>query len=788
MFLLHYLKIAWRNLLRHTGYTLLNSLALGAGIACVLLIFLAVQQQFTFDTFHRHSARIGRIVTDLQLDNTRYFSGVPYPMPEALRQEAPFLEKVAMMDRFDDQIVTVSGEKFKEAAGLAYAEPDLFQMLDFPLLEGDLEAFSEPNTALITHQTALKFYGTERALGRTFQAFEGKTFRVVGILKDMPANTACEREIFCAWATRKSAGEGQALSAWGNLRSNSWCFVLLRPGHSLAELQTLMPVLSRRYPHPVQKDAFQYRAYSLSELHFDTRYDGAFDKRMLWGLFLVGALLLFAAVANFVNLATAQAFTRAREVGVRKTMGSSKIKLFGQFMLETGLVVLLSFVAGLTLAKLTLPALNHWTGQDLAFSDLSSSGAIWFCAALLLLLTVLAGAYPGWVLSRFQPAVSLKGGVQPGQAGSFFLRQGLVGSQFAVAQLLIIGAVVVNLQMRYALDSDWGFRRAAMVTLALPHADKAALFKQAMDRIPAIKSISYCSAAPATDRGNQTLFRYTERPEPEKWATFFQWADDHYLKTFDIKLWAGSDFDANLHTPQCLVNETFAKKINAESPADIVGHTLTIEHKGILIKGIVADFHTGSFREQIPPLMLQYKADGHDLAALRLENGNPAPVLQQVEESWRSIFPDAYFEVQFLDDQIARFYTAEQTMLRMTNLFTGIAVFVGMLGLTGLCVFLVDRKRKEIGIRKVLGASVAGIVGLLAGHFLILVLIALAVASPVAYYLTQRWLADFAYHIELRWWMFAGSGAIAVIIALLTVGWLSIKAALANPTQSLKNE
>ncbi len=788
----NYLLIALRRLAKHRDYTLLNSLGLGLTVACCLLIFLLVRHQLSFDSFHLKSGQIGRVVTELQMENVRYSSGVPYPMAAALRGEFAFIQKAATVDGYNEVVVEVPGDKgapvakFKEENQLAYAEPEIFDILRFPLMKGNLAAFSEPNTALVTEKTARKYFGTTDALGRSFRAFDDKkTFRIVGILRDMPSNTDCGREVFCSWATLKSGPEQKEISSWGSIRGNTRCYILLAEGHSMGELAAALPAFSQKFPHPVRKELFAYRAYPLSELHFDTRYGGSFEKRYLWALGFIGLFLLITACVNFVNMATAQSLTRAREVGVRKAMGSTRAHLFGQFMLETSLLVLFSLLIGGGMSGLILPYLNDWTRQHLELGALAEPGALFFLLLLGLLLTWLAGAYPGMVLARFQAAQSLKGEIS---GGGFSLRRGLVATQFAISQLLIIGAVVVGLQMHYAQDSDWGFQRESIVTVPLPDASKTAVLKQRLDEVPGIQNMSFCSAPPASASGNQTLFKYEDRSEPEKWAVHFLWADDNYLATFGLQLAAGRNFDANDSLMQCFVNETFVKKLNLGPPERVVGTHIRIGNNPILIAGVVRDFHMVSFREDIPPVLIQKDPKSYSICALRLEPGNPKAALKNVESTWNSLFPTGFYEYRFLDEQIAGFYSDENMMMQLVNLFAGIAILISSIGLFGLTAFMIVRKTKEIGIRKIMGASLPGILWLFGKEYAKLIVLAFLVAAPLGWWVMHQWLADFSYRIDIGWPVFAAAGTLVVVITLLTVGFQSIKAALANPANSLRNE
>lgn len=787
----NYFTLAFRSLVRQGNYTLLNSLGLGVSVACCLTIYLLAGQQLSFNKFEGLEDRLGRVVTELHLENIRYSNGVPYPMAAALQQEFSFIQKAATLDGYHEVIVEVPAAdggpvaKFKEEDAVAYAGPELFDLLPFPLVRGDLSAFTAPNTAILTEKAARRYFGDAEPLGRSFKAFDGVDFRVVGILRDPPPNTDCSRQVYCSWATLANGPDRESIASWGTIRGNTQCFVLLEKGHTMSELAAQLPAFSARYPHPVRKDVFAYQAFTLPALHFDTRYDNTFDARYLWAFGCVGLFLLVTACLNFINMATARSLTRAREVGVRKSLGGTRGQLFGQFMFETSLIVVLALLTGLLLCRMALPFLNAWLGQQLHFEALATPRSAVFTGSLGLALCALAGVYPGLVLSRFQPALSLKGQVK---TGGFSLRKGLVATQFVISQLLIIGAVVVTLQMRYALQSDWGFQHKAIVTIPLPDTEKAPVLGQQLAALGGVDNWSFCSAPPASDNSNQTFFKYEDRGEPEAWTVHFLWGDDRYLATFGLQLLAGENFAPGDSSDQCLVNETFVRKLQLGNPADIVGTHIRIESKNILIRGVVRDFHAGSFREDIPPMLVQKDPKSYSICALQLSAADPRPVLRAVSEPWNALFPADFFEYRFMDEQMAGFYEQEIRLLRLIDLFAGIAILIGALGLFGLTAFMVARKTREIGIRKILGATVPGLLWLFGKEYTRLLLVAFVVAAPLGWWAMRYWLADFAYRIEVGWAVFGLALAISVLSVVLTVGYQSIRAALANPARNLRSE
>jgi putative ABC transport system permease protein len=786
------LKIALRQLRHQRAYSLINMLGLGISIGCCILIFLFVHAQLSVDTFHKNTDRIGRIVTDLNMEGMRQISGVPYPMADVLRSEISIVEKAAMTDECGDVLIEIENQqgdnslKYKELNGVAFTESELFSILDFPLLSGDPAAIKEPNKAFLSEKTALKYFGTTNVIGRSFKAFNELEIQIVGVLRDMPANTDYGHNIFISWATLKNRPEKNDLTSWGGIRGGTHCFALLAKGHTINDLQSALPAFSKRHNHPERSDLFDYKAFSLPALHFDTRYGGAFEMRYIWALCLIAVFLLVTAAFNFINMATAQALTRVREVGIRKSMGGSKSQLFGQFMLETSLIMTAAGLIGMVTAFAFLPYLNQWTSQNLEVKLLDPV-LIGFLLALGVVLTLLSGAYPGFVMARFKLIQSLKGIVDGGPTSAFSLRKTLVVGQFVISQLLIVVAGVVTLQLKYARDSDWGFRSESIVTIPVPESGKAAVLRQQLSEIPGIQQLSLCNTAPASDKNNRTGIQFDNREKEESWLVNYKTADVHYMETFGLTLVAGRSLNEGDSTQEFLVNETLVKKLNLATPEEILGKELNLGGTKGQVVGVLRDFHHESFQSAIPPITIQQDATHYNICALQLQSSNPEAALKAVERVWNGIFPAHYYEHQFLDAQLAAFYETELLMMRLVGLFAAIAIFVGCLGLYGLAAFMINRKTKEIGIRKTLGATTSEILLIFGKEYFRLILIAFALATPLSYKLMEHWLRQYAYHIEPGVGVFGMALSAICLVVLMTVGIQSLRAATANPVNSLRN-
>ncbi len=791
----NYLLIALRNLRKNSTYSLLNVLGLGLSVACCILIFLLVHHHLSFDTYHKNADRTVRMVTDIHLETVTPFRGVPNPMSKALRTEYSFVEKTAMYAGRGEALISVpnvSGipDKYKEEDQFAFVEPELFEILDMPLLQGDVSALREPNTAILTEKKARKYFGNTDAIGKTFRYDNEVDFRVVGILRDIPDNTDYRNEILVSWATRNAMPQyAPYQDNWGGISGGNYCLALLQEGHSIAELDAAMPEFRKKYRHPDSELLFQYKPAPLNSMHLDTDYGGGdIEKSYLWALILIGIFLLITACVNFINMATAQALKRSREVGVRKSLGSTRGQLFWQFMFETSMIVAAAVVIGVAMARFSLPYLNAWMEEEVHFSGPGILPLAGFIAALSLIVIFLAGAYPGLVQARFQPVVSLRGQADGQKAGGFSLRRILVTTQFAISQILIIAAAVVTAQIQFARDADWGFRPGVVLTVPVPETTKMNTLREQITGIAGVKNVSLCYQPPASTSNNQTGVQFENRPEGEPWMVNHKPADANYVETFGLQLVAGRNLLPGDTTREFLVNETFVKKLNLASPEEILNKTVNIDGETAPIVGVVSDFHNWGLSQDISAISISTESKSYSTCAIELQQGNPALVLEQIKKVWELNYPDYYYECTFMDEQMAEFLKAESIIMQLIRIFAGIAIFIGCLGLYGLASFMVQRKTKEIGIRKTLGATVPGILWMFGKEYIRLIIIAFVIAAPVAWWAMNAWLENYIYRAPFGPGIFVIGLLATFFVALVTVGFQSVQAAVANPVKSLKSE
>jgi len=794
----NYFKIAWRNLKRNRAYAAINITGLSLGIACAILIFTLVSYHLSFDNFHKNKDRIYRIVTEIHNEQLGHTPGVPPPFTKAFRNDYAFAEKTARVIGYSSIIsIPAENKKFREDNGFAFAEPDFFSIFNFPLTEGDIKtALNQPNTAIVTQKIAKKYFGTEHAMGKVMRFNNKIDFKITGILKDLPLNTDRRQEIYVSDKNLQDFSKWMADDkSWGGINSETHCFVLLKPGVTAADVEKVFPSLKKKYfgDNEFNMKAFVFKMQPLSDMHFNTDYNGYADKKYIWALSLVGIFLIITACVNFVNLATAQALNRSKEVGIRKVLGSMRFHLFWQFIAETALITFFAVLLAFCISQLALPYLNQLFKTSLSINPLLNAGLLVFLAITAVLVIFLSGSYPGLVLSGFQPIAALKGKLSQSNIGGFSLRRMLVITQFAISQVLIIGTIVIAGQMNYSKTSDLGFQKDGIVMLNVPvngpsgKSQMEALHNK-LAAVSGVTKISFCMQAPASGANNTTSLQYENKPKEEPWELNVKPADDKFLQTFDLKLVAGRNFYPSDTLREFVVNESVVRKLGLSSPQAIINKEIRVDGRRARVVGVVKDFYNYSFREDIAAIAIYSSYYNYENCAIAINLANVKPIMATIEKIWNQTYPDYIYKSEFLDERIANFYELDNTMLSLVEVFAGIAIFIGCLGLYGLVSFMAVSKTKEIGVRKVLGASVQNIIWMFGKEFLGLLLVAFLIAAPLAWWAMHAYLQDFKYRIPLGADIFIIAIACTILIAAATVSYRSIRAALANPVKSLRSE
>jgi ABC-type antimicrobial peptide transport system permease subunit len=793
----NYLKIAIRNLQRNKAYMLINVLGLALGMTCGILIFSTVKHHLSFDNFHPNSNRIYRIVTEQHRDNIDYVASVPNPLGKVFRNDYTYGEKVARIVTFYEQLVTINdgntSRKFKEEE-VAFVEEEFFEIFNYPLLKGTKNTvLKNLNTAIVTEKIAKKYFGTQDPIGKTIKVDNNVDFTITGILKDIPENTDRKTEIYLSFISVKPYQEWFVKDdSWGGISTMMQCFVLLKPNVHPSMVEKALATYVTKY-RPKHKNIHHYKLQPLNDIHFNAAYGGVMQKRNLWVLSFIGIFLIITACVNFINLATAQALNRSKEVGVRKVLGSLRSQLFWQFIAETGFITIIAIAIAVGLSVIGLPYVNDLFQSNITVNQLLTWQLLIFIPLLALVVTFFAGSYPGLILAAFQPVSALKGKLTQRNIGGFNTRRLLIITQFAISQVLIIGMIVIVKQMKYAKQSDLGFNKNGIVMIPIgsdPEKETTKTLKNQLVKIPGVENVSICFTSPSSGSSWNTSFKYDNRSEDETFKISARVADADYIPTFDLKLVAGRNIFPSDTAKEFVVNETLAKKLNLTSAEQLLGKHLSTNGGTINgpIVGVVKDFHDQSFHEDINAVFITTHAPIYSNYAVKLRLTNMKNTLAQLENAWISMHPDKIYEYKFLDEEIASFYESEELMLKLIQAFSIIAIFIGCLGLYGLVSFMAAQKTKEIGIRKVLGGSISHILWIFGREFFRLILFAFLVAAPIAWWVMNGWLQDFKYRIDISPWIFILSIMISIIIAVITVSYRSIHAALANPVKSLRSE
>jgi putative ABC transport system permease protein len=791
--LINYFKVAIRNIRRFASYTTINVLGLTLGIACVTLIYSLVTYHFGFDNFHANSDRIYRFVTEQHRDQVSYVASVPPAFGNAFKHDYSFGEKVARVCTLTDQMISFehNGETKKFSEQVAFADQEFFEIFNFPVAEGQPKNFiRDKNTAAITGRIAKKYFGNESALGKTIRFSNTVECKVTAVLKDIPETTDLRSEIYLSYSDVDKYNDWiLADDSWGGITTELFTFVLLNKGVAPRDVESVLPAYVKKY-RAESKNVHHYKLQPLRDMHFNPDYGGSMSKTMLWVLSTIGFFLIFTACLNFINLATAQAFNRSREIGVRKILGSARMQLFWQFTCETGVIVVMALAFAFCIAYALLPMVNELFDSRITPSTFLDLRFVLFALALVILVTFMAGAYPGIVLSGFRPVLALKAKFSDRTSGNFNLRRILIVTQFTISQVLLIGLLVITYQMQYFRSADLGFDRENVVMIPGGSQDKKLnSVKERFMRIPHVLNVSLCFAAPASDIWWGTSFFYDNRTEMEAFGVSFKGADENYLETFNIQLVAGRNLTPSDTAREFLVNEVLVQKLGL-TPEEILGKPLGVNGNTYYgpVVGVVSDFHDHSLRSSINPVVITTQLDTYNGLAVKIDMADASTTLAALEQEWNQIYPDQLYQYEFLDDQTAKFYQKEETILQLVQVFTFIALFIGCMGLYGLVSFMAVRKTKEIGIRKVLGGSISHILWIFGKEFVLLLIIAFALATPAGWWMTTKWLENYVYRVDLTAGIFIMEVCIISILVMFTVGVKSAKAAMMNPVDSLRTE
>jgi len=809
----NYFKSAFRNLIRNRNYTIINIAGLAVGIAVCMMIFIIIQFQTSFDNFHSKKDRIYRVLTEYHhSDAANTGKDVPFPMPEGLKTTFAQIEQVAPVwaSHNDNLLIPDNNgttiKAFKEDKGVFFIGPSFFKIFDYPLLAGSYESLKDPNNVLLTKEIAEKYFGDwETALGKTIDLKAGGSLfshaidvlKVSGILATIPANTDFQLKLVVAFGTGITEDMSKNTDWQDRTNSDFGCYVLLPSNISVDNFNQQLRTYSQKIESPDNKDS--HIIQPLSAVHYDTQTgdysNKTISRQLLNVLWLIAAFILLIACVNFINLSTTQAVNRAKEVSVRKVFGSNKSQLQIQFIIETFLIVISAVILASVITILALPYINQLLELPLSFNKLNNPAIILFLLTVTIVVTALASFYPSVVLSRFSPVNALKSNLTANAAKGISLRRALVVFQFIIAQVLIIGTLIIIKQMNYFMDQPLGFDKDAIINV--PFRVDTVFFrreehlKQQLMSVNGVQAVSFSSNTPVEDADDiWSTFKFDHAIKDADFKAITKFADEEYVPAYKLQLIAGRNLQPSGMTREFLVNESLMKSLGIKNPDEILNKEISMWGDRIKcpVVGVLKDFNDRSFRHYPAPLLITTNRTMYSQATIKLETKNISATLHSVKTIWEQTLPNFVYEYTFLDDKIAGFYKQESQLAQLYEIFAAIAIFLSCLGLYGLALFMAVQRTKEVGIRKVFGASADKIVYLFSKEFIMLIAVAFAIAAPIAWYFMHNWMQNYAYRIIISWWLFAAGGFVALIIALATISFQAIKAATANPVKSLRSQ
>lgn len=798
------LLLAWRNLVRQKSLSVINILGLSIGITCFLVIIIFVRYELSFDHYHSKADQIYRVVQITRFaEETSYWNTTAYPLAEAIRndfaefplvtQAVPLIQTISLVDGV--------GQEFRfEEKHVLFVDPYYPNTFDFQWLQGDpATALLDPASVVLTQSLARKYFNQEiqqgqSILGKHVTLNNEHELTISGVVVDAPGNTTLKFNMLVPYEFFKLNNTYKAGNWSGNYRGTT--FVVLKEGQPTAIIEKRLNTWKKKYLKPEDDNRINYALQPLKSVHTDGKFGSSpgsyiMPEKIIYAAVGVAFFILIIGCVNFVNLATAQAASKAKEVGVRKVLGSSKTRLVFQFLTQNILMVCFTLIISVALTQFAIDQINSL----LSIIDIQL-GLDWNSLGLALLtgcvVILLACFYPSVVIASYHPVESLKDQFTNQKAGGLSIRRFLIVIQFTVVQIFVIGTLVIDAQMAYFKNTDLGFsKEEPIITNNLYNIDKTEVFRQKLLSHSTIKDVSFSSSSPMTEDNHHfgTSFRLPGQREEDGIAAEEKGVDMNYLSFYGLELVAGRNFASMENNfTEFIINEKVVKALGW-TPEESLGRRLVINEGEATIVGVIKDFHNNSLQNEISPCIFLNSRNWLERSNIKLESsGNIKEALAFIEASWKEVYPKGVYHYAFLEDSMAENYALEQLAYKGFMIFSALTIVIGCLGLYGLLSFVTIRKTKEVGIRKVLGANVAQIFGLFSKEFIFLILVAFVIAGPFTWYFMGKWLQDFTYHIDLSYWMFLSGALLTVGIALLTVSYQSIKAAIANPVNSLRNE
>jgi putative ABC transport system permease protein len=801
----NYLKVALRNLWKNKAFSAINIVGLAAGLAVCLLIVLYVVAELSYDKYNVNADRIYRLDADIYFNNTQAtFAVAPDPLALTLKREYPAVEEMVRLNYQSDILIKKDNQNVQDHHGV-FADSTFFKVFTVPMVSGDpATALKEPNSIVISETTAKKYFNSTDVIGKTLIVDNNATCKVTGVIKDIPSQSHFHFSFI--------RPRGKDNDSW--LSNNTFNYILVKPGVSRTLMQSYVNATTDKYIgrdleqqlHSSLKDLqnkgnhFIYHLMPLTDIHLtsDKQYEIEVNGNITYVYIfsVIAIFILLIACVNFMNLSTARSANRAKEVGIRKVAGSLRSHLIIQFLTESVLMSFFSLILAILIALLLMPLFNQLAGKDMRVSTLFSTWLLPVMIALVFVVGCIAGSYPSFYLSSFQPIQVLKGNIAKGFKNSW-LRSGLVVFQFFISIVLIIGTIVIYNQLGYIQSRKIGYNRdQVMVVHNIYNLNgKIKTFRNDLINIPGVTNATVGDLPTATSFDTEGWFRDASFDATKAVVLTNFYVDENYVPTLGMNMQQGRNFSKDFPSDSAgvIVNEAAVKILGFKDPFKETLYRPNFHNDGTItpspyhVVGVIKDFNFSSMHQNVGPLIIQL-SDNYQNIAVRVSAKNVSSVISNVESKWKDMAPGQPFNYTFMDADFDKIYTAEQQTGKLFITFAVFAIFIGCLGLFGLVTYAAEQRTKEIGIRKVLGASVSGIVGMLSKDFAKLVLIASLIAFPVAWWAMNKWLQSFAYRTNISWWIFIVAGLAAIMIALLTVSFQAIKAAIANPVKSLRTE
>jgi putative ABC transport system permease protein len=804
----NYIKIAIRNLWKNKAFSAINIFGLASGLAICLLILFYVNNELGYDQYNTKSNRIYRVDGDLQFGGNHFvLAQSPDPLGPTLKQDFPQVEQYV---RFRDHggIMVKKGNENVEENKVIYTDSTLFSVFTLPMIQGDPStALVQPNSVVITENTAKKYFNSTDVVGKTMIIGDTGNYKITGVIKDIPKQSHFHYDFFISMYGQLSSYE---INQWTSNNFNT--YIVLKKGTNADQLSSQLNGFVMRYVAPVfksmnltpeefakQGNHLHYSLIPLEKIHLYSNKSGELEAngniQYVYIFSLIAFFILLIACVNFMNLSTARSANRAKEVGVRKVLGSLRKNLIMQFLSESVLISFISLTLALVIAALLLPYFNQLSGKDMTLNLFLKPWLLPAAILLMIIVGLIAGSYPAFYLSSFKPVQVLKGKLAKGFKSSW-LRSGLVVFQFCISIILVIGTLVIYLQLNYIRNKDIGFDRSHVLIIKNTDAlgRQAKVFEDEVKKLNGVENATMTGYLPTAGwRSDSPLFPDATTDTKNAVSTQIWRIDENYIPALGMKMAMGRNFSADFPTDSSgiIINEAALKLFGFKDPLNRPLYYMNDFPKKDLTKfhiiGIVKNFNFNTLREEVTPLCFLYQPQNSSIA-FRVHSANLPNLISLIQNKFKNLAPQQPFSYSFMDDDFNKTYSNEQRMGGISMTFSALAILIACLGLLGLITFAAEQRAKEIGIRKVLGASGGNIVSMLSKDFLKLVFIASLIAIPLAWWAMNKWLQGFAYRIQISWWILASAALLAVFIALVTIFYQAMKAAIANPVDSLRSE